>query len=248
MKQEQRGGREGDDLDGITERPAHERFGAKRLTVVPRRAVQGRQPVGRGFVEQEVLALRSAAPCCAYRKRPGDSAHAELALLQKQIDNAVVLSVEDGLHEDDTATSEDGYLVATIIARELDALLNFHAGKTDQALHILAGAVADENTRPLTYGPPHVPKPASELFGEMLLVLGQPYEAAGQFQTSLERNTGKSQSLLGLARAQEATDDAAAAQTRQQVEASWRGDIARLRELDYSWLMRVTAITSNSGR
>ena len=177
-----------------------------------------------------------------------DSAHTELALLQKQIDNAVVLSVEDGLHEDDTATSEDGYLVATIIARELDALLNFHAGKTDQALHILAGAVADENTRPLTYGPPHVPKPASELFGEMLLAVGQPYEAAGQFQTSLERNTGKSQSLLGLARAQEATDDAAAAQTWQQVEASWRGDIARLRELDYSWLMRVTAITSNSGR
>ncbi|MFC1796103.1 hypothetical protein ACFL1V_03300, partial [Pseudomonadota bacterium] len=50
-------------------------------------------------------------------------AMALLADMQNRIASTTVKTVEQGLHEDDLATSEDGYLVATIMARELEALL-----------------------------------------------------------------------------------------------------------------------------
>jgi len=160
---------------------------------------------------------------------------AELEILSEQIEGAVVLSVEDGLHEDNTATSEDDFLLATIMQRQIEALLLFR-DDADGALRIMTGAAADENSRPLYYGPPHVPKPSSELLGEMLLATGRSEEAIVQFQNSLARSTGRSQSLLGLARAQEAAGDVGAAQTWQQLEANWRGGDSQIRELRYSWL------------
>ena len=165
-----------------------------------------------------------------------EAARIELSKLDADINDAVVLSVEEGLHEDDNATSEDDYLLATIIARQIDALLLFRDGNTDKAVELMASAADDEMSRPLYYGPPHVPKPSAELLGEMLLTLDRPEEAAVQFQYALERNTSKSQSLLGLARAQEAAGDIAAAQTWQKLEANWRGDIDQIRDLEYIWL------------
>ena len=131
----------------------------------------------------------------------------------------------------------DSYLLATIIAHQLEALLLFRDGNTNQALQIMAGAVDDEHSRPLYYGPPHVPKPSSELLGEMLLTLGRPAEAVTQFEDSLKRHTGKSQSLLGLARAQDAVGDITAARSWQELESNWRGDIGTIRDLRYSWLI-----------
>jgi len=165
-----------------------------------------------------------------------EAARIELSKLDAEINDAVVLSVEEGLHEDDNATSKDDYLLATIIARQIDALLLFRDGNTDKALQLMASAVEDEMSRPLYYGPPHVPKPSAELLGEMLLTQDRPEDAAVQFQHALERNTSKSQSLLGLARAQEAAGDYAAAQTWQKLEANWRGDESIIRDLQYSWL------------
>ena len=165
-----------------------------------------------------------------------DVAQRELAKINREIDGAVVLSVAEGLHENDSAISEDDYLLATIIARQIEALLLFRNDDTEKALQLMASAVADENARPLYYGPPHVPKPSSELLGEMLLATGRPDEAAVQFQEALARNTGRTQSLVGLARAQEAAGRPQAAQTWQQVEANWRGDIEDIRNLHYSWL------------
>jgi predicted Zn-dependent protease len=173
-----------------------------------------------------------------------DEAQAELNSLRKQIGSAKVLTVEEGLHEDDSATSEDGFKIATIIARELESLLLFHEGDTDRSLDVLASAVADENTRPLTYGPPHVPKPSSELMGEMLLALERPAEAIPQFEQSLARNTNKTMSLLGLARAQEQIGDSAAAETWKKAEANWRGDVAVLRAKSYFWLPTVQTMAT----
>lgn len=183
----------------------------------------------------------------AIAKGNADTAHIELAQLKARIDGATVLSVEEGLHGDDSATSADDFLLATIVARQIEALLLFRDGDTDQAIQIMAGAAKDENARPLYYGPPHVPKPSSELLGEMFLMLGRPDEAAAQFQDSLERNTGKSQSLLGLARAQEALGDNAAAETWRQVEDNWRGDIDKIRNLQYSWLVSSAPSSMSSG-
>jgi tetratricopeptide (TPR) repeat protein len=128
-----------------------------------------------------------------------ESAQAELMAMHRLIEAANVLTVEQGLHEDDSATSEDDYLLATIMFRALKSLLLFHEGETENALALLRSAAADENKRPLYYGPPHVPKPTGELLGEMLLVLEQPEAAKQEFETSLEHHTGRTRSLLGLA-------------------------------------------------
>ena len=167
-----------------------------------------------------------------------ESALAELNSLQRVIDDAVVMSVAEGLHESDNGTSEDTYLLATIMAREIEAMLLFRRGDTGQAIDIMMTAVADENARPLYYGPPHVPKPSSELLGEMYLHLGKPQEAIAEFEKALEHNTGRSLSLLGLGRAQELADNGEAMQTWQQLDSNWRGDASKLRELQYSWLNR----------
>jgi len=164
------------------------------------------------------------------------SALAELAALEDRISGAKVLSVEEGLHEDDSATSEDGYNIATILSRELQAVIQFRAGDTDGAVILLAAAASDENARPLEYGPPYIPKPCSELLGEMLLTLDRPGEAIVHFQQALERNTGRTLSLIGLARAQEAAGDPAANETWQRAVSNWQGDEAALRQTKYSWL------------
>jgi tetratricopeptide (TPR) repeat protein len=164
------------------------------------------------------------------------SAFAELNSLQRLIDDAVVLSVAEGLHESDNATSEDDYLLATIMAREIEAILLFRGGDTDQAIDIMTTAAADENARPLYYGPPHVPKPSSELLGEMYLQLGRPEEAIVEFEKALARNTGRSLSILGLARAEEQAGTGDEIKTWQILDSNWRGDASELRELQYSWL------------
>jgi tetratricopeptide (TPR) repeat protein len=165
-----------------------------------------------------------------------DVAKAELAMLDAHIDDAEVLSVEDGLHESETAISEDDYLLATIIAQEIEALLLFHSGDSDAAVEIMKSAAEYENGRAMYYGPPHVPKPPGELLGEMYLTLEQPEEAAAYFEASLSRNTSRSMGLLGLARAQEAIGDPSAAQTLQTLDANWQGDSSGIRERQYSWL------------
>jgi tetratricopeptide (TPR) repeat protein len=165
-----------------------------------------------------------------------ETAMAELNQLRREIDDAVVMSVAEGLHESENGTSADGYLLATIMARQIDALLLFRQGETDQAIQIMMSAAEDENGRPLYYGPPHVPKPSSELLGEMFLHLGNPQEAIAEFEKVLERNTGRSLSLLGLGRAQEMAGNGDEMQTWQQLDSNWRGDASKLRELQYSWL------------
>jgi len=165
-----------------------------------------------------------------------DAARAELRQLNALTGTTAVVGVDEGLHESDSATSADGYLIATIIARQIDALLRWRAGDRDQAVAIMESAAADENGRALYYGPPHVPKPSSELLGEMYLVLGRFDEAAAQFDAALEHNTARSLSLLGLARAQDALGRPEAALTWQRLDANWRGDKARLHSLEYRWL------------
>ena len=56
------------------------------------------------------------------------------------------------------------------------------------------------------------------------------------FETALQRNTGRTLSLLGLARAQEAAGDPAAQETWGILEGSWKVDMEKLRQTDYVWL------------
>ncbi len=170
-----------------------------------------------------------------------EQARAELAQLAKGVDEANVLTVEQGLHEDDNATSEDDYLLATIMSRSLKSLLLFQDGETEAAVSLLKSAVEDENARPPYYGPPHVPKPSGELLGEMLLVLDRPGEAIVEFETALLQHTGRTRTLLGLARAAEAAgDDLLSANARHQIETNWEGGLDALMQSGYPWL-KLTA-------
>jgi tetratricopeptide (TPR) repeat protein len=160
-----------------------------------------------------------------------------LARMAGRVAEANVLSVEEGLHEDDTATSTDDYLLSTIMAREIEALIAFHDGNTDRALELLGEAMKDELGRPAYYGPPHVPKPADELLGEMLLALGQNDEAAAMFRQALERHTNRTLALVGLANAQKASGAGEKlAETAARVDAQWRGAPGGWRTVEYSWL------------
>lgn len=159
-----------------------------------------------------------------------------LEAIRSGLDTTRVLTVEEGLHENPDATSPDDYLLTTVMARELDALLLFREGKPEAALDIMARAVDEETSRPLYYGPPHVPKPSDELLGEMLLALGHPTEAAERFQQALGRHTGRTLSLLGLALSQAQLGNPTAPETWQHLEAQWRGDPKALRSMRYSWL------------
>jgi tetratricopeptide (TPR) repeat protein len=161
--------------------------------------------------------------------------------MQRRIEGARVLGVEEGLHEDDSATSADDYLMAHIIAREIEALLAFHAGDAVRALELLGQALEDETGRPPYYGPPHIPKPTDELMGEMLLTLERPAEAAAMFEQSLARHTNRTLSLVGLARAQEAAGSEEAAETWSLIDAQWRSDTEAVRDLTYPWLPEIRA-------
>jgi tetratricopeptide (TPR) repeat protein len=166
-----------------------------------------------------------------------DEAAALLGEMQGRIASTSIKTVEEGLHEDELATSQDGYLVSTIMARELEALLMYRDGETAAAIELLRAAAADENGRALAYGPPHIPKPSSELLGEMLLAQGHPQQAITEFDLSLSRNTNRSLSLLGLARAQEAAGELkAAAETKALLASNWKGDLQAFGQSAYPWL------------
>jgi len=93
-----------------------------------------------------------------------------------------------------------------------DALLADHdtSGALGKAL-----AVADEEDRtqkhPVTPGPV---VPTRELYGDLLLAVGQPGAAAKAYATSLQNAPGRARSLFGLARAAELAGDLATARAK----------------------------------
>ena len=109
-----------------------------------------------------------------------------------------------------------------ILALELEALLDLHAGAAADAFARAEEAAALEDTMPIEFGPPDPVKPAHELYGEVLLALDRPAEAQAQFEAVLERYPRRTRALLGLAEAAARVGDAAtAAEARAEVEAIW---------------------------
>ena len=105
------------------------------------------------------------------------------------------------------ATYDGSLDVATVLEHSLAALIALANGDGDQAKALLAEATAIEAARPLEYGPPDIVKPSHELYGEVLLALGQPEQAIEQFETALARAPRRTPSLLGLAAVGRAIDD-----------------------------------------
>ena len=93
-----------------------------------------------------------------------------------------------------------------VMVLELQALIHLADGKNQEAVALLEQAVEIEYAMPRRFGPPWPPKPSHELFGEVLADLGDHAGAKGQFAVALELANGRSQSLLGFARAASALD------------------------------------------
>jgi len=113
-----------------------------------------------------------------------------------------------GLANLETQTDVDRERQPLGIARhELEAMLSLAKGKPDEAIEHLKKATAIEESMVLPSGPPGEsetdvpPKPSHELFGEILLGLDRPEEAARQFDVALLRMWNRPRSLLGAARA-----------------------------------------------
>jgi tetratricopeptide (TPR) repeat protein len=89
----------------------------------------------------------------------------------------------------------------------LGGFLHFARGDAESARQLFeTGTSLEESMNPPT-GPPDVIKPIHELYGEVLLEMGEARQAMEAFAISLERTPGRSASLLGMARAAEMADD-----------------------------------------
>ncbi|HET9948013.1 MAG TPA: hypothetical protein VFQ22_03700 [Longimicrobiales bacterium] len=98
-----------------------------------------------------------------------------------------------------------------IIRLEVGALLHVAMGHADVALALLDEAEARVEALPPPNGAATPIKPLHELYGEILMDLGRPAEAAGEFEASLLRMPNRPRSLLGLGRAHVATGNVLAA-------------------------------------
>ncbi len=129
--------------------------------------------------------------------------------------------------------SQNQKLDAAIMEKQVGAVLALRDGRGAEAVELIKETLAIEESLPPPLGPPRPIKPAAELYGEILLELGRPLEAARAFERSLLRWTNRSASMLGLARAAAAAGDRDAARKHyRQLLSNWRHADAGVNGLD----------------
>ena len=89
----------------------------------------------------------------------------------------------------------------TAMKNQLSAMKWLAEGNVDEGLALLRETASLEDAMPFSAGPVFPVKPTHELFGEVLLSLGQRDEARRQFTLALERAPNRRLSLAGLTRA-----------------------------------------------
>jgi hypothetical protein len=108
---------------------------------------------------------------------------------------------------------------AEVVVQQIDALERLKEGKTDEGLAALRKVAERESALPMEFGPPAIQKPSSELLGDELIALGRNAEAEQAYQSALARAPGRTLSLQGLLRAQQALGKTeAAGRTRAQLQ------------------------------
>jgi hypothetical protein len=98
-----------------------------------------------------------------------------------------------------------------VIEHQLEATLERASGDTGNALKHAREASRLEGEMPYSFGPPFVDFPSAQMLGELSLDTGDNDAAAAAFAEQLLRSRLKVQALLGLARAERARGDSAAA-------------------------------------
>ena len=94
---------------------------------------------------------------------------------------------------------------------EVAAIHHANRGEFAAAITAMREATAIEEELGKPPGPPAAYKPPHELFGEILLRAGKPADAVAQFQKNLLLHPNRALSVLGLARAEAASGETAAA-------------------------------------
>ena len=90
-------------------------------------------------------------------------------------------------------------------------MIHLAQGDEETALQLLEETAQKNRAAPMPFGPANPLKPALELYGEVLLEIDRPGEAAEQFETVLARRPRRAASLLGVAQARAQLGDQAAA-------------------------------------
>jgi tetratricopeptide (TPR) repeat protein len=117
------------------------------------------------------------------------------------------------------ATNPSDRQRAEIARQQVEALLRLREGAKEEGIALLEKAAAAETEMAFEFGPPAVQKPTYELLGDELAALGRHAEAEQAYRSALARAPGRTPSLQGLLRAQQALGDSpGAARTREQVE------------------------------
>ena len=98
-----------------------------------------------------------------------------------------------------------------IAAKELNALVTGEGGDMQSAIAQAREAAETYDAMAFDFGPPETRKPPDELLGELLLREKRYPEARKAFDRSLQRAPRRAKSLIGLARAERAMGDDAAA-------------------------------------
>ncbi len=140
----------------------------------------------------------------------GDLARADAAieLMQK----ALAPDQDAGLREQ-----------AAVMLAELQALQLFAQKRTNEAFVAMDRATMLQARMPKPIGRPYPVKGADELYGELLLEIGRPKDAATWFERALARTPNRSRAVLGLARAEaKAGDKAGSRAVYKQFLANWR--------------------------
>ena len=118
----------------------------------------------------------------------------------------------------------DGDASTRTMHKEVAALIRAAEGHADEATALMDEALTIVETQRLPNGAANPVKPPYELYGEILLDLDRPAEAAEKFEMSLLRMPGRVRSLLGAARAAAAAGDGETAHTRYSTLLGfWRG-------------------------
>jgi Tfp pilus assembly protein PilF len=98
-----------------------------------------------------------------------------------------------------------------IQTQQLEAAILSAEGHADQAVAMARKAAEAGEDLPYAFGPPDPAKPSFELLGDLLLKTHHPREAKAAFEQALLRTPRRTQTLLGLYRAEKALGDTAAA-------------------------------------
>ena len=134
------------------------------------------------------------------------AARESLASLGRLLTQLPALFDHEGLSADDPDRR-----VPEIRKAQIEAVILLVEGHGDQAVATMQQAIATGKDLPYAFGPPSPEKPSDELLGELLLKANKAPQAREAFEDSLKHAPRRAESLLGLARAESAMGDKAAA-------------------------------------